>query len=406
MSDVHWWLRYVDMDQILDADYASIQNNDDFNLHGQSDNNAQLNGVHLSQWQENCDLLQNYVIDGYEITDGLQYENLTEPVTTINPLVLTGEYNDNDQYEILTQSNQEIDDYTNIGEDLLVEGLQDNHPMAMLNDAPVWRTLNQLQCEMMFTVTGRKIFPSISISMTNMDQFQYYIVALEIKTADSYHYRFDKSCSKWKVKTELDDTSAGHSSKLFIHAKSPQLGSYYNDNAVEFADIRIARGRRESRTEQRHVASDDNVYHVSSSRKYCCIIHIVNCHHLNQFMHNMEISDSSGDDSDHSKEESLIGIQSYAFDSLNFFATTHYRNPLLSAYKIQLNIHSTGQMNQRPISPHTQDRLRRLCLESRPQDPVELPQWSKFWQDPTKFEHYDAIMEFIQSHPPPHLNLD
>lgn len=72
----------------------------------------------------------------------------------------------------------------------------------MLRDAVLWRTLDAIGSEMMYTVRGRRLFPAIQISIAKLDPFQYYAVGLSLRDIDGRKYRYDGQEKKWVLRSD------------------------------------------------------------------------------------------------------------------------------------------------------------------------------------------------------------
>lgn len=112
-------------------------------------------------------------------------------------------------------------------------------PVITLENTPLWYTLQTLKCEMMYTVQGRRLFPSIIFDTQDLEPHHYYAFALELVDLTGLTYKYDKGTNEWVERT----SKAPHfvdPERLYVLPGCPQLGSLLQ-GPINFEEVRIAR---------------------------------------------------------------------------------------------------------------------------------------------------------------------
>jgi hypothetical protein len=132
-------------------------------------------------------------------------------------------------------------------------------PIAFLNGYNSWCRFHSIGTEMIISKLGRRMYPKLSASFTNLDLLASYTVYMDIVAVDNNRYKYR---GRWITagKAEGEDKQS-----CYVHPDSPRSGAYWMKNMVTFCKARI--------TNNKQATSPQLV--LTSMRKYVPRIHVV-----------------------------------------------------------------------------------------------------------------------------------
>ncbi|KAL7052450.1 hypothetical protein ACKWTF_004866 [Chironomus riparius] len=193
-----------------------------------------------------------------------------------------------------------------------------------LQNQDLWSQFHKIGTEMIITKSGRRMFPSLRISLAGLDNDQNYCVLLEMApTADC---RFKFSGSQWVPAGGAEPQSLQN---IYIHPDSPALGSHWQAQPINFNKVKLTNNTLDS---SGHVV-------LTSMHKYQPRIHIVRTSDPSQIPWSPQ--------------------KSFVFHETEFVAVTAYQNDRITKLKIDNNpfakgFRETGQSRcKRKLGPST-----------------------------------------------------
>ncbi|CAO1299040.1 unnamed protein product [Diamesa tonsa] len=178
---------------------------------------------------------------------------------------------------------------------------------AKLQNAELWTDFHKIGTEMIITKCGRRMFPSMRMALSGLDDEQNYCVLLEmIPTADC---RFKFSGSQWVPAGGAEPQSPQN---VYIHPDSPALGSHWQAQPINFNKVKLTNNTLDSNG---HIV-------LTSMHKYQIRIHIVRTSEPSQIPWSPQ--------------------QSYTFNETEFVAVTAYQNDRITKLKIDNNPFAKG----------------------------------------------------------------
>ncbi|KAL3125733.1 hypothetical protein niasHT_004183 [Heterodera trifolii] len=179
-------------------------------------------------------------------------------------------------------------------------------PKVELKDKQLWEEFHKFGNEMIITKSGRRIFPSMSVKLSGLDEKANYYVIMDIVPRDANVWEF--SDSRWAVARPIDPPSAEELlTPLHIHPNSPASGEHWMREGVSFRRVKIATSNEMNRAE---------FTVLKPMQKYCPRIHIVRSDNIYSQMATWNTS---------------------SFAETEFFAVTSYQNNLVCDKKIDHN---------------------------------------------------------------------
>ncbi|CAO1370195.1 unnamed protein product [Diamesa serratosioi] len=178
---------------------------------------------------------------------------------------------------------------------------------AKLQNTELWTDFHKIGTEMIITKCGRRMFPSMRMALSGLDDDQNYCVLLEmIPTADC---RFKFSGSQWVPAGGAEPQSPQN---VYIHPDSPALGSHWQAQPINFNKVKLTNNTLDSNG---HIV-------LTSMHKYQIRIHIVRTSEPAQIPWSPQ--------------------QSYTFNETEFVAVTAYQNDRITKLKIDNNPFAKG----------------------------------------------------------------
>ncbi|XP_068613375.1 T-box transcription factor TBX20 [Brachionichthys hirsutus] len=105
-----------------------------------------------------------------------------------------------------------------------------------LETKELWDKFHDLGTEMIITKSGRRMFPTIRVSFSGVDQDSKYIVLMDIVPVDNKRYRYAYHRSSWLVAGKADPPLPA---RLYVHPDSPFTGEQLMKQMVSFEKVKL-----------------------------------------------------------------------------------------------------------------------------------------------------------------------
>ncbi|XP_070574669.1 T-box transcription factor TBX20-like isoform X2 [Ptychodera flava] len=202
-----------------------------------------------------------------------------------------------------------------------------------LETKDLWDKFHDLGTEMIITKSGRRMFPTVRVSFSNINPESRYVVLMDIVAVDNKRYRYAYHRSSWLVAGKADPPLPA---RLYIHPDSPFTGEQLQKQMVSFEKLKLTNNELD---QSGHII-------LNSMHRYQPRVHII------------KKRDNSSTVVSLQNEE----CRSFVFPQTMFTAVTAYQNQLITRLKIDSN----------PFAKGFRDSSRLTDLESFfPRDTVE-----------------------------------
>ncbi|XP_043259411.1 T-box-containing protein TBX6L-like [Colletes gigas] len=193
-----------------------------------------------------------------------------------------------------------------------------------LQNRELWQQFHAETTEMIITKTGRRMFPSIQLSVTGLECRASYYVLLEVEPASDRRHKYvgggagvddgPRNARGW--------TSAGPAEpqpridrRIYLHPDSPAPGSHWMQHPISFNKLKLTNNAVDPKT---------NVV-LTSMHKYNPRIWIIRC-----------------DDATRLNDLYSHPASSFRFSETEFIAVTAYQNENITKLKINYNPFAKG----------------------------------------------------------------
>nr|APV45532.1 dorsocross 2 [Megaselia abdita] len=178
---------------------------------------------------------------------------------------------------------------------------------ATLQNKDLWTQFHQLGTEMIITKCGRRMFPSMRLSLSGLEDDTNYCVLLEMVPIGDCRYKF--SGSHWVPAGGAEPQSP---QRMYLHPDSPASGSHWKAQPILFNKVKLTNN-----------TLDNNGHTVlASMHKYQPRIHII------------KTSDPT--------QIPWAPQQPFVFPETEFIAVTAYQNDRITKLKIDNNPFAKG----------------------------------------------------------------
>lgn len=169
-----------------------------------------------------------------------------------------------------------------------------------LQDMNLWKQFNQIGTEMIITKTGRRMFPSLRVSVSGLDSSSKYVMVIDIVPVDDNRYKYH-NC-EWIVSGKAEAHFVGRG---YLHPDSPLTGSQWAKQIISFHKLKLTNN------------PFDRAGHIilNSMHKYVPRLHII---------------------------EEGKSINTFVLNECVFTAVTAYQNELITKLKIEYNPFAKG----------------------------------------------------------------
>ncbi|KAM9806907.1 T-box transcription factor TBX20 isoform 1-T1 [Syngnathus typhle] len=195
-----------------------------------------------------------------------------------------------------------------------------------LETKELWDKFHELGTEMIITKSGRRMFPTIRVSFSGVEQECKYIVLMDIVPVDNKRYRYAYHRSSWLVAGKADPPLPA---RLYVHPDSPFSGEQLMKQMVSFEKVKLTNNELD---QHGHII-------LNSMHKYQPRVHIIKKKEHTASLLNFK------------SEE----FRTFVFVETVFTAVTAYQNQLITKLKIDSN----------PFAKGFRDSSRLTDMESR-----------------------------------------
>ncbi|KAH8370349.1 hypothetical protein KR093_003125 [Drosophila rubida] len=178
---------------------------------------------------------------------------------------------------------------------------------AKLENNELWQQFHHIGTEMIITKSGRRMFPSMRVSLSGLDEDTNYCVLLEMVPIGDCRYKF--SGSQWVPAGGAEPQSP---QRMYLHPDSPATGKHWESQSLLFSKVKLTNNTL------------DNNGHIvlASMHKYQPRLHVVRAADLSQ-LH-------------------WAPQQAFIFPETEFIAVTAYQNDRITKLKIDNNPFAKG----------------------------------------------------------------
>ncbi|KAL6734364.1 hypothetical protein Aduo_004913 [Ancylostoma duodenale] len=220
----------------------------------------------------------------------------------------------------------------------LLDGME-----CRLEGAELWEKFYELGTEMIITKSGRRMFPTVKVSISNIDIEGLYYIFLDVIPVDNKRYRYIYNKSAWLTAGKAEPAPKN---RLYLHPDSPYTGEQLLKQVVSFEKAKLTNNEI------------DKAGHLilNSMHKYQPRIHIVRR--------------NKGQHLDHNKVSLADEVhRTFVFPETQFMAVTAYQNQLITKLKIEKNPFAKGFRDPSGRSPEYEP-------DSRPELPLIMPMYN------------------------------
>ncbi|XP_034105649.1 T-box transcription factor TBX6 [Drosophila albomicans] len=178
---------------------------------------------------------------------------------------------------------------------------------AKLENNDLWQQFHQIGTEMIITKSGRRMFPSMRVSLSGLEDETNYCVLLEMVPIGDCRYKF--SGSQWVPAGGAEPQSP---QRMYLHPDSPATGAHWQSQALLFNKVKLTNNTLDSNG---HIV-------LASMHKYQPRLHIIRSSELTQLP--------------------WAPQQAFVFPETEFVAVTAYQNDRITKLKIDNNPFAKG----------------------------------------------------------------
>ncbi|CAF0898395.1 unnamed protein product [Adineta steineri] len=120
---------------------------------------------------------------------------------------------------------------------------EDDHTAirVQMKDEEVWTAFNNVMLEYIATNEGRRMFPSIKALIDNLQPSMTYDIYMDFIERGRYAWTNNQWIKIYDTPSTTNVRNDGHVQQLqrYRHENSPNLGSFWMDNPVSFARLKL-----------------------------------------------------------------------------------------------------------------------------------------------------------------------
>uniref|UniRef100_A0A1B0FN07 T-box domain-containing protein n=1 Tax=Glossina morsitans morsitans TaxID=37546 RepID=A0A1B0FN07_GLOMM len=176
-----------------------------------------------------------------------------------------------------------------------------------LQNDDLWKQFHQIGTEMIITKSGRRMFPSMRLSLSGLEEDTNYCILLEMVPIGDCRYKF--SGSQWIPAGGAEPQSP---QRMYLHPDSPATGSHWQAQPILFNKVKLTNNTLDS---SGHIV-------LASMHKYQPRIHVIRTADLAQIP--------------------WAPQQGFVFPETEFVAVTAYQNDRITKLKIDNNPFAKG----------------------------------------------------------------
>ncbi|EDX09800.1 T-box transcription factor TBX6 [Drosophila simulans] len=178
---------------------------------------------------------------------------------------------------------------------------------AKLENNDLWQQFHKIGTEMIITKSGRRMFPSMRVSLSGLEEEASYCVLLEMVPIGDCRYKF--SGSQWVPAGGAEPQSP---QRMYLHPDSPATGAHWQSQALLFNKVKLTNNTLDS---SGHIV-------LASMHKYQPRLHIIRSSEITQLP--------------------WAPQQAFVFPETEFVAVTAYQNDRITKLKIDNNPFAKG----------------------------------------------------------------
>ncbi|CAI2347292.1 unnamed protein product [Caenorhabditis sp. 36 PRJEB53466] len=199
-----------------------------------------------------------------------------------------------------------------------------------LEGSELWAKFFDLGTEMIITKSGRRMFPTVKVSFSNVILDALYYIFLDVVPVDSKRYRYIYNKSAWLTAGKAEPVPKN---RYYLHPDSPFTGDQLLKHVISFEKTKLTNNEV------------DKTGHLilNSMHKYQPRIHIVQRTKQNQ----LDPSKMNMSEEQHC---------TFTFPETQFMAVTAYQNQLITKLKIEKNPFAKGFRDPTGRSPDEMER--------------------------------------------------
>lgn len=177
----------------------------------------------------------------------------------------------------------------------------------VLENRELWQKFHTLGTEMIITRTGRRMFPTLKVSLEGLDPHTKYILLIDVLPVDDCRYKYHNS--EWVVTGKAEPHMPG---RLYVHPDSPASGAHWMKQPVSFHKLKLTNNNLD---QNGHII-------LNSMHKYQPRVHVVQANDVFTMRWG--------------------SFYTYAFEETKFIAVTAYQNEQITQLKIDNNPFAKG----------------------------------------------------------------
>ncbi|XP_075160941.1 uncharacterized protein LOC142233792 [Haematobia irritans] len=214
---------------------------------------------------------------------------------------------------------------------------------VQLQNDDLWKQFHQIGTEMIITKSGRRMFPSMRLSLSGLDEDTNYCILLEMVPIGDCRYKF--SGSQWVPAGGAEPQSP---QRMYLHPDSPATGSHWQAQPILFNKVKLTN----------NTLDNSGQIVLASMHKYQPRIHVIRTSDLAQIP--------------------WAPQQAFVFPETEFVAVTAYQNDRITKLKIDNNPFAKG------FRETGQSRCKRKMSSSPTADEQLLRQQHEMIMSPSK----------------------
>ncbi|XP_031641230.1 T-related protein [Contarinia nasturtii] len=110
----------------------------------------------------------------------------------------------------------------------------DRNLCVMLDDRDLWMRFQNLTNEMIVTKNGRRMFPVVKITASNLDPAAMYSFYLEFVQIDNHRWKYVNG--EWVPGGKAE---APPNNPIYVHPESPNFGAHWMKEPISFAKVKL-----------------------------------------------------------------------------------------------------------------------------------------------------------------------
>ncbi|XP_060528324.1 T-box transcription factor TBX2-like [Cylas formicarius] len=139
------------------------------------------------------------------------------------------------------KSNLRVQDQATLPAKQLLNHLQSTDPYQLsrckvtLKNRDLWTKFHAMETEMIITKSGRRMFPSFHVQVSELDPNAHYCVLLEMTPASRCRYKYSTTGGWAPAGTE----EAQSPQRIYLHPESPAKGDYWMSQPISFGRLKL-----------------------------------------------------------------------------------------------------------------------------------------------------------------------